>query len=87
MEVTVISLFNRYNKKYFQNKLDDVKLELSTKMKSGAGIFYPPSKKHGNRAVIRLNKTLLSLRTRKDLIDTLLVSFCGKFSILIVFKS
>ena len=59
---------------FFENKLNNVIIELSTKMKSGAGIFYPPSKKHGNQAVIRLNKPLLALRSRKDLIDTLLVS-------------
>lgn len=75
MEAIVNSLFNLFNHEYFQNKLDDVKLELSTRMKSGAGIFYPRSQKHGNRAVIRLNKPLLALRTKKELTDTLLVSF------------
>lgn len=74
MEATVTNLFNHYNHVYFENKLENVKLELSTKMKSGAGIFYPRSKMHGNQAVIRLNKPMLALRTRKELIDTLLVS-------------
>ncbi|CAO1416150.1 unnamed protein product [Diamesa tonsa] len=72
MEAVLIELFNNFNHDYFQNKLDDVKLELSTRMKTGAGIFYPRSEKRGNRAVIRLNKPLLALRTRKDLIDSLL---------------
>lgn len=74
MEAIVFHLFQIYNQMYFENKLNNVIIELSTKMKSGAGIFYPPSKKHGNQAVIRLNKPLLALRSRKDLIDTLLVS-------------
>lgn len=75
MDAIINNLFNLFNHEYFQNKLDDVKLELSTRMKSGAGIFYPRSQKRGNRAVIRLNKPLLALRTEKELIDTLLVSF------------
>ena len=75
MEEVITDMYNQFNHEYFLNKLDDVELEFSTRMKTGAGIFYPRTEKRGNRAIIRLNKPLLALRTRNEIIDTLLVSF------------
>lgn len=64
--------FSELNKRFFGNKLNDVKLEFSDRMKNAAGIFYPP-RKHQNCCQIRLNRSMLSLRSDKEQMETLLV--------------
>lgn len=66
--------FIEYNKRFFDNKLQNLKIEFSDKMTSSAGIFYPP-KKPENCSVIRLNQPMLLLRSDKELMETLLVSY------------
>lgn len=64
--------FEKFNKSFFGEKLHDVKLEFSDNMKKSAGIFYPPNKQR-NYSQIRLNRPMLSLRSDKERIETLLV--------------
>lgn len=64
--------FHKFNKRYFDSKLNDVKLEISDKMKNSAGIFYPPQNDQ-KTCKIRLNGPMLSLRSDKKQMETLLV--------------
>lgn len=64
--------FDEFNKRFFNNKLVDVKLEFSDNMKNSAGIFYPPQKQQ-NFGRIRLNRPMLSMRSDKERMETLLV--------------
>uniref|UniRef100_A0A1B0DH28 Protein with SprT-like domain at the N terminus n=1 Tax=Phlebotomus papatasi TaxID=29031 RepID=A0A1B0DH28_PHLPP len=68
----VQSLFKRFDERFFKNKLQCVTLEWSKKMYSCAGICYQRSNKFGKECKIRLSEPLLKLRSRKDLIETLL---------------
>lgn len=65
--------FRAFNKLFFDEQLNDVKLEFSNKMKNSAGIFYPP-RKQKKFARIRLNQPMLSLRSDEEIMETLLVS-------------
>lgn len=71
-ETKIEEFFKYFNKRFFDNKLDRVKMEFSDKMKSSAGIFYP-KQKFDEFSRIRLNRRLLELRSDKEIIETLLV--------------
>lgn len=68
------TLFAKFNYKFFQGKLSAVELEWSKRMYQCAGICYSRRSRHGMACVIRLSEPLLKLRSRKELIETLLVS-------------
>lgn len=64
-----------YDQKFFQAKLVAVELEWSKQMYKCAGICYLRSNRFGHKScTIRLSEPLLKLRSRKDLVETLLVS-------------
>ncbi|XP_058812134.1 uncharacterized protein LOC131676811 [Topomyia yanbarensis] len=65
-------LFPIFDRKFFQCKLVCVQLEWSKRMYSCAGICYQRSNRLGKSCIIRLSEPLLKLRSRKDLIETLL---------------
>ncbi|XP_055630065.1 DNA-dependent metalloprotease SPRTN-like [Toxorhynchites rutilus septentrionalis] len=65
-------LFPMFDRKFFQGKLVCVQLEWSKKMYSCAGICYQRSNAMGKSCIIRLSEPLLKLRSRKDLVETLL---------------
>lgn len=68
-------LKDQYDRKFFQGKLGSVELEWSKQMYKCAGICYQRSSRFGYKScTIRLSEPLLSLRPRKDLVETLLVS-------------
>lgn len=71
-ETKIDEYFKHFNERFFDKKLLQVKLELSSKMKSSAGIFYP-KRKSEKFARIRLNHRLLENRTDKEIMETLLV--------------
>lgn len=64
--------FRDFNKRFFDNKLKEVNLEFSSKMEKSAGIFYPP-KKLVDLSTIRLNLQMLSVRSDKEVMETLAV--------------
>ncbi|XP_058456400.1 DNA-dependent metalloprotease SPRTN [Malaya genurostris] len=66
------TLFPIFDQKFFQSKLVCVQLEWSKKMYSCAGICYQRTNRLGKSCTIRLSEPLLKLRSRKDLIETLL---------------
>lgn len=70
----VQSLFGAFNSKFFQSRLHCVELEWSKRMYSCAGICYSRRNRMGHQVTIRLSEPLLKLRSRKDLVETLLVS-------------
>lgn len=78
--------FNEYDQLFFHGKLAGVKLELSDKMKTSAGIFYKPRNQQ-NIARIRLNQPMLSTRSDKEILETLLVSNTRHLDHLLVDKS
>ncbi|XP_055588200.1 DNA-dependent metalloprotease dvc-1-like [Uranotaenia lowii] len=65
-------LFPIFDRKFFQGRLVCVQLEWSKKMYSCAGICYQRSNRMGMSCIIRLSEPLLKLRSRKDLVETLL---------------
>lgn len=67
------SLFGAFDIKFFQGKLKCVELEWSKKMYQCAGICYQRRNRLGAAITIRLSEPLLKLRTRRNLIETLLV--------------
>lgn len=67
------TLFGAFDSKFFQNKLKCVVLEWSKKMYSCAGICYQRRNAMGMAITIRLSQPLLTLRPRRDLIETMLV--------------
>lgn len=71
----VHSLFGAFNSKFFQSRLHCVELEWSKRMYSCAGICYSRRNRMGQQVTIRLSEPLLKLRSRKDLVETLLVRF------------
>ena len=81
-------LFEKFNHKFFNGKLSDVKVEWSQKMTSIAGGCYCTGKYSKRKAHIRLSEPLLKFRNRKDIIEILLVKALDKTEIfgLICFK-
>lgn len=69
----VHSLFGAFDLKFFRGKLKCVELEWSKKMYRCAGICYQRRNAMGMSITIRLSEPLLKLRTRRNLIETLLV--------------
>lgn len=67
------SLFGAFDLKFFQGKLKCVELEWSKKMYQCAGICYQRRNRLGMSITIRLSEPLLKLRSRRNLIETLLV--------------
>lgn len=70
----VYSLLVAYNEKFFNNQITNVAIEWSKKMTSCAGITYHVAKGDENVVIIRLSEPLLKYSSRKDLVETLLVS-------------
>ncbi|XP_053680637.1 DNA-dependent metalloprotease SPRTN-like [Anopheles nili] len=68
----IYALFPLFDRKFFQERLSCVQLEWSKKMYNCAGICYQRSNRLGKSCIIRLSEPLLKLRTRKNLIETLL---------------
>lgn len=66
------SLFKMFNGKFFGGRLYCVELEWSKRMYQCAGICYSRRNRMGMSCVIRLSEPLLKLRSRKDLVETLL---------------
>lgn len=71
-ELKAHRFFRDFNNRFFDRKLEDVNLEFSSKMKNSAGIFYPP-KKLEDFSTIRLNLQMLSVRSDKEVMETLAV--------------
>lgn len=71
-EKKIQNYFREFSERFFDNKLHNVKLEFSGRMKNSAGIFYP-SGKQGSSCKIRLNRPMLLLRSDKEAMETLLV--------------
>ncbi|GAB0099422.1 uncharacterized protein DMENIID0001_152790 [Sergentomyia squamirostris] len=68
----VHALFRAFDSRFFKSKLQCVQLEWSKRMYNCAGICYQRTNRLGKSCVIRLSEPLLKLRTRKDLVETLL---------------
>lgn len=68
----IFSLFGQFDTKFFQGRLKCVTLEWSKRMYSCAGICYSRRNRYGMDITIRLSEPLLKLRTRKDLVETML---------------
>ncbi|XP_055850887.1 uncharacterized protein LOC129915398 [Episyrphus balteatus] len=66
------ALFRAFDDKFFQKKLRCVTLEWSKRMYSCAGICYSRRNGLGMAITIRLSEPLLKLRSRKDLVETML---------------
>lgn len=66
------ALFGQFDGKFFQSRLKCVTLEWSKRMYSCAGICYSRRNRFGMDITIRLSQPLLSLRPRKDLVETML---------------
>lgn len=64
--------FDIFNSAFFEKKLNNVKVEWSDRMKTSAAIYYPDNSQIGF-GKLRLNRRILSLRSNKELIETLLV--------------
>lgn len=71
----VFGMFRGFDAKFFQGKLHCVELEWSKRMYSCAGICYQRKNQYGMSCTIRLSEPLLKLRSRKNLVETLLVNF------------
>lgn len=67
------SLFGAFDIKFFQGKLKCVELEWSKRMYQCAGICYQRRNALGMSITIRLSEPLLKLRSRRNLIETMLV--------------
>lgn len=76
----IFSLFQRFDSRFFQSKLQCVELEWSKRMYSCAGICYMRRTRVGQSVIIRLSEPLLKLRQRKDLVETLLHEMIHAFS-------
>ncbi|XP_055680700.1 DNA-dependent metalloprotease dvc-1 [Lutzomyia longipalpis] len=68
----VQALFRAFDERFFKKNLQCVQLEWSKKMYNCAGICYLRTNRLGKACTIRLSEPLLKLRSRKDLIETLL---------------
>lgn len=69
----IYALFKKFDTKYFESKLKNVKIEWSKRMNQCAGICYQYRNRPGNPITIRLSEPLLKLRPRRYTVDTLLV--------------
>lgn len=69
----IFSLFGTFDIKFFQGKLKCVELEWSKRMYQCAGICYQRRNGLGMSIIIRLSEPLLKLRSRRNLIETMLV--------------
>lgn len=78
-------LFDLYNKKFFDNKLEGVEVEWSKRLKTSAGICYLYEDETGKTLVIRLSEPLLKFHSRKNLVETLLVSYLSFSLIKVMF--
>lgn len=63
-------MFRGFDIKIFKGKLHCVELEWSKRMYKSAGICY---QRFGKTCIIRLSEPLLKFRSRKNLVETLLV--------------
>jgi hypothetical protein len=79
------ALFQSFNEAYFWNKLLRVEVQWSQKMTLCAGLCYYET--HTNFCSIRLSEPLLKFRSRKDLINTLLVSWMNRETMRVSFCS
>lgn len=86
LDAKLRNYFHKFDELFFYGKLAGVKLELSDKMKTSAGIFYKPRKQQ-TIARIRLNQPMLSTRSDKEMMETLLVSNTRHLDHLLVDKS
>ena len=68
----IFALFGQFDAKFFQSRLKCVTLEWSKRMYSCAGICYSRRNRYGMDITIRLSQPLLTLRPRKDLVETML---------------
>lgn len=68
------SLFVKFNSRFFEGKLAAVELEWSKRMYQCAGICYQRRVAGFKSCIIRLSEPLLKLRSRKELVETLMVS-------------
>ncbi|KAG4077693.1 hypothetical protein HA402_015736 [Bradysia odoriphaga] len=68
----IFGMFKGFDTKFFQGKLHCVELEWSKRMYSCAGICYQRKNRYGMACTIRLSEPLLKLRSRKNLVETLL---------------
>lgn len=71
-------MFRQFDNKFFTGKLKCVSLEWSKRMYTCAGICYSRKNNYGMQCTIRLSEPLLKLRSRKNLVETLLVCFSVK---------
>lgn len=74
MEQKTQEYFIKYNKMFFEGKLNDVQLVWSNRMRVSAAIFYPNKEKPMEKGKICFNRKLLQGRSDKELRETLLVS-------------
>lgn len=74
------NLFQNFNIKFFNGKLGCVELEWSKRMYQCAGICYSRRSRGQMSCVIRLSEPLLKLRSRKELIETLLHEMIHAFN-------
>lgn len=85
----IFSLFGAFDLKFFQGKLKCVELEWSKRMYQCAGICYQRRNGLGMAITIRLSEPLLKLRSRRDLIETLLVianTFVYRYSAICIYS-
>ena len=66
------SLFLQFDQMFFWNSLGIVQLEWSKRMYTCAGICYYQADRNGESCIIRLSEPLLKLRSRGDLVNTLI---------------
>lgn len=69
----IYALFAKFDDRFFQGRLKCVTLEWSKRMYSCAGICYSRRQRGHMDITIRLSQPLLTLRPRKDLVETMLV--------------
>ncbi|CAG9809173.1 unnamed protein product [Chironomus riparius] len=74
------NLFHTFNFKFFNGNLGCVELEWSKRMYQCAGICYSRRSRGQMSCVIRLSEPLLKLRSRKELIETLLHEMIHAFN-------
>lgn len=72
LEIKTKKRFGEFNRRFFHNKLTQVQLEFSDKLKVSAGMFYPPTKKNSSIR-IALNRPMLMMRNDEEVNATLLV--------------
>ena len=74
------NLFQSFNFKFFNGKLACVELEWSKRMYQCAGICYSRRSRGQMSCIIRLSEPLLKLRSRKELVETLLHEMIHAFN-------